>query len=598
MSSAVLVGPAGSEAARLEVTTEPGASDEFDVFRSKSCTAVVWGTVEPSTVPGSHRGASPAEAFANAYREHGIGWLPQLRGVFAAVVWDPRSATLFALRDPMGAHPLFYRSTSDTFVLSPWADSVAGDRPDIDAVAAAAYVLGASLPVERTLYRDVFRLAQGHLLESRGGAVTVTRYWHVTRARDGASPGSAAELFSSVLQTAVERCQRFGDVGVYLSGGLDSAAIATAAAEVARRHGLPSPPAIIALYRGTEYDEEDVQRTVAHALGLEPITRTPEELLRGTGILEAALEVARATPGGPPQLVEGIYDRLSVVAKDHGCVALLSGIGGDDWLLPPPVMAADALRRGNLAAVVRLARAWSSYWPGFGARDVVTDLIWPYAVRPLLAPGVDEAVEWVSPGRLSRRRARRTRAAVPAWLAPDLEMRGELVEALQRRRPRPRAPHLAEESRRELLDHPTSSLIFENLFAATARTGVRVFAPLLDPDVVEVVGSLPPVRLVAGGRAKALAAELAGARVPSYARRWPRSVYGDSLWRDALASEGSTAWSRAGEAPVLASLGVLDPSLVADTLVAGRRIPSSGEAARLIRALILETWLQSRILEA
>jgi hypothetical protein len=591
MSAAVVAGFA-EEAPRFDVATD-GSSPL--VHAADEGVAVVWGEVDRATLPANAPSAAEALLRACLRSEHTL--LRHLRGSFAAAVWDPSHRKLVAIRDPMGAHPLFYRRTADGVVISPSADEAAGPRPAFDPVALAAYIVGASLDVERTLHANVRRVPQGHVLELEPGCARLSRYWSPEPPRTNIDDGESLDRFASALRGAVGRALPSGSCGVYLSGGLDSAAIATALSDVAGRAGIPRPPAVMALYRGTEYDEEVVQRAVAAALGLPVVARTPRELLGHDGYLSSALELAGTTPGAPPQLVEGMYDRLARVAQEHGCTTILSGIGGDDWLLPPPAMAADALRRANFAAVAQLARAWIGYWPGFGSRDLVGDLLWPYGLRPLLAAPADRLVERIAPRWIAARRTRRTAASLPDLLAPDTGLRQDLVETIVGSRVQPALRELAGLSRQRLLDHATPSLMLEQIFAASERTGVRVQAPLLDPDVVSVINSLPPARLVAHGRAKALAAELAATKVAAYRDRWPATVYGDSLWRGALEAEGATVWASLDGVPTLTSLGVVDAEALKGRVTAPVETITSADAARIIRALILEGWLRTRILE-
>lgn len=575
--------------------------DERDapaVFASNVCTIVLSGDLDLASLP-SGSASSPVERLHDAYLGDHTRFLPQLRGSFALVVWDARERTLLALRDPMGAHPLFYARAGGRIALSPSADAVAETPVGVDRVAAAAFVFSRPLPAEQTLLSGVQRLQAGHLLEFRSGLVSATRYWQPPLYPETAeSDEESLWRFEEALRTAVERCLPLDRVGVFLSGGLDSASIAVVAAEVCRRRGLPPPPALMMLYRGNDADEEAVQRTVAEALGMPPLGRTPEELLvADRGLLASALDLARSTPGGPPELVEPIYDRLTLLARDEqGCSVVLSGMGGDDWLLPPPFLAADSMRRLDLSSVVQLARAWWNYWPAFGARELVSKLLWPYAVTPLLRQPTVRAVERAAPAYVKERRRSRLVASLPDWLAPDPELHAELVDTFSRGTPAVQAKDHVARSRLRLLDHVTPSLIMEHLYAVEQRIGIRVPAPLLDPDVVSVIGSVPPVRLVAHGRAKALAAELAGARVPPFARRWPPTVYGHSLWERTLALEGPAVWSEIGGTEVLARAGVIDHELLADRFQRKDTPWTSADAIRLIRALILEMWLRVRIL--
>ena len=598
MSWVALVEPAGRDL-RFELVA--GSEQQRpEVFASDACTVVVGGSLDLASLP-SERSARPAvERVHDAYLRDHTRFLPQLRGSFALVIWDAGRRTLLAVRDPMGAHPLFYSLAQGGIAISPWAGEVSSSAVNADPVAAAAYVFGGSLPAARTLLADVRRLLQGHLLEFRLGAVNTTRYWQPDlEPRAGESNAESLVRFQEALSAAVERsAPSVEGLGVYLSGGLDSASIAVVATDICRRDALPPPAALMMLYRGHQADEEVVQRTVAEALGMKPLARTPDELLTD-GLLASALELARTTPGGPPELIEGVYDRLALLGREEaGCAAVLSGMGGDDWLLPPPSLAADSLRRLDLSPIIQLAQAWRGYWPGFGRRELVRDLLLPYALRPLLREPAVGAVERVAPGYVRARRRNRVLASLPGWLVPDRTLRAQLAAALAEHRPAVSARDHVTRSRLRLLDHTTPSVIQEGLFSAKQRIGIPVLAPLLDPDVVSVISSIPPVRLVAHGRAKALAAELAGSRVPAYARQWPPTVYGDSLWARTIASEGAAAWSTTGGMELLAAAGVVDDQVLEQRLQQKERRWSAAEGTRLIRALILEVWFRGRILPA
>jgi Asparagine synthase/Glutamine amidotransferase domain len=598
VSWVALVKPAGRDL-RFELVA--GSEQQGPgVFASDACTVVVSGSLDVGSLPSERSARPAAERVHDAYLRDHTQFLPQLRGSFALVVWDPGRRTLLAVRDPMGAHPLFYSLAHGGIAISPSVEAVSSSPVSADPVAAAAYVVGRPLPAARTLLADVRRLPPGHVMEFRLGAVNSTRYWQPDlEPRVGESNAESLVRFQEALSAAIERfAPSLDGLGVYLSGGLDSASIAVVATDICRRDGLLAPAALMMLYRGHQADEEVVQRTVADALGMKPLARTPDELLTD-GLLASALDLARTTPGGPPELIEGIYDRLALLGREEeGCAAVLSGMGGDDWLLPPPSLAADSLRRLDISPIIQLARAWRGYWPGFGGRELVRDLLLPFALRPLLREPAVGAVERVAPSYVRARRRNRVLASLPDWLVPDRTLRAEFVAACAEHRPAVSARDHVTRSRLRLLDHATPSMIQEALFAAKQRIGIPVLAPLLDPDVVSVITSIPPVRLVAHGRAKALAAELAGSRVPAYARHWPPTVYGDSLWARTITSEGTAAWSKTGGAELLAAAGVVDRHLLEQRLRQKERRWSAAESTWLIRALILEVWLQGRILPA
>lgn len=582
----------GKQPSPVSVVSEPGEAPLLE--RHGPCIVAVGGHVEPESLPGDTDGAI-AQRLADRYLRAGTGFLQELRGSFALLFWDERDGRLLALRDPMGSHPLFYREEEGTIAFSPSPDAVADVPRKVDRLAAAAHVLNVPAPMERTYYVDVKRLPPGHVLERRASSTLIRRYWSPRSPGPAASSDDSLEAFSDVLHRAIRRCLRFSPLAVYLSGGLDSGAIATAAVQVCARHDVERPLALLTFFRGTGADEERVQRTVVQALGLPFVCGTPGELLEGRGLLHEAIALARRTPDAPPQLVEPLYDSLAGMASARGCRGILSGMGGDDWLLPSPFYAAERLRVLDVAGALRLVRAWSAYWPDFGLRDAVARLLWPYGVRPLLRRPVVRAIERILPGRLQKRRYEMARSALPSWI-PDDDLRDELA-ALVSERPDPvPVRDLPFESKRRLLENPTVSLMQEGLYTAGERTGVRVLAPLLDPDVVAFLLNVDAGRHVAAGRGKALAAELIGAVVPDFGTDWPATVYGDSIWTTTVAAEAAE-WQAIGGLELLDSLGVVDQAQLLKRLTPrDREALGVRDAVSLARAMTLDVWLRTRIL--
>ncbi|HJQ51993.1 MAG TPA: asparagine synthase-related protein [Gaiellaceae bacterium] len=583
----------GKQPSPVRVLSEPDGEAPI-VERREPCIVVLGGYVETESLPGDS-GGGIAERLADSYLRTGTGFLQALRGSFALLLWDERDGRLLALRDPTGSHPLFYREEEEAVAFSPSPDAVAGVPRKVDRLTAAAHVLSVPAPIERTFYIDVKRLPPGHVLERESRSTLVRRYWTPRSPGQVASGDDTLEAFQEVLHRAIRRCLRFSPLAVYLSGGLDSGAIATAAVQVCAQQQVERPLALLTFFRGTSADEERVQRTVVQALDLPFVGGTPEELLDGQGLLREAIALARRTRDVPPQLIEPLYDRLAGMARTIGCRGILSGMGGDDWLLPNPFHAAERLVALDVAGVLRLAKAWRVYWPDFGVRDSLAHLVWPYGVRPLLRRPAVLAIERLLPGHLQKRRYQMARRALPAWI-PDGELRDELSAIVSERPLSVPIRDLPFESKLRLLENPTQSLMQEDLYTAGERTGMRVLAPLLDPDVVSFLLSVDPGRLVAAGRGKAFAAELAGAAVTDFGSDWPSTVYGDSVWTTTVAAEAAE-WHAIGGLEVLNSLGVVDQAKLAKGLnPPGGETLDAREAVSLARAMTLDVWLRTRIL--
>jgi asparagine synthase (glutamine-hydrolysing) len=532
---------------------------------------------------------SDGDTVVNAYLRDGPSVFPRLRGRFAIVLVDRRSGVSFALRDPLGAHPLFYAVDDRTLYLSPSAAAVAcrdGKAPELNRLAAAAFILRTSLDAEETLFEGVRRLLQCHLLERHNGRIQTRRYWEPEAERD--VEDVLAELHRLLVQ-AIER-NVDGRAGVFLSGGLDSALVAAVLADVARSRGHPPPVALSIAFRGTDADEEATQRLVASRLGLEQVIRTPSELLRHEQLLEAALALGHSFTAQPPELLTPTYDALAALGSSHGCTTILGGSGGDEWLEPQPGYAADRVRSLDVLALLELARAWHGYWPGLSRLGAMRSAVWRSGARPLGRQVVLSVADRVTLGRIDGIRSRRAERRIPAWLAPDETLRRSLVAGiLSRTAPRSLA---ADAEKRTLLESENMSVAQELAFVDGRRTGVGFRSPLLDPDLVAFLYGLPPRRLVAGGRCKALARDALAPYVGDLADSWPQTVYGDSLWAEAIRAEGGRVWSLSGGAPLLTALGAVDPVRLEASLIRPARQASAPELASAWRAVSLDSWFR------
>ena len=177
------------------------------------------------------------ETILHLYEEKGARCVEDLRGMFAFAIWDARRRELFIARDRLGVKPLYYAHTADGslyFASEIKALLEAGAvRPEINYAALPDYLANHAPSGEETLYRGVRRLLPGHTLLWRDGELRVEKYWDVTF--DGGGDGGGDRRrdedliaeWSELFRTSV-RLRLMADVplGMFLSGGIDSSAIA------------------------------------------------------------------------------------------------------------------------------------------------------------------------------------------------------------------------------------------------------------------------------------------------------------------------------------------------------------------------------------
>lgn len=179
--------------------------------------------------------ASDTEVIVHAYEQWGIGCLSRLNGMFAFGLWDSRSGRLYLVRDRLGIKPLFWGLFDGTLAFASDARVLVGlpfVRRELDPSALACYLLYKYVSGEQSIWQGVQRLLPGHLLEFHvaSGRSQIQRYWELPLDQADWSAESALSRFSQLFEESVRDCL-VSDVplGIFLSGGYDSSAVACAA---------------------------------------------------------------------------------------------------------------------------------------------------------------------------------------------------------------------------------------------------------------------------------------------------------------------------------------------------------------------------------
>jgi asparagine synthase (glutamine-hydrolysing) len=530
-----------------------------------------------------------ADGLATGIRRTGLGALERLTGIFAIFLWNPETSTFVAVRDAIGIHPLYYARSGDIVLVSAFVGALLeqpGVDRAVDVAAAATTLAGARLEIDETFFRGVRRVPPGHALTISQGAPRVFRWWDPGEPDSDRAilPTEADREFDELFATAVDRQLPECGIGIFLSGGIDSAAIASMAAERSTLRGIPAPLGLALMVDHPELDEEANQRAIASDLGLELVSTSLEAAVGPAGLLAATLAVSRSESLGPADIIQPVYDRLARDAVARHRTSIMSGQGGDEWLMPPLAYASDRMRRIDLVALARLWRAWHDYLPSRPPRAEAAALLWTNGLRPLVratALGLGSARDRLRLGVLDE---------LPSWLDPERSLRSEVADRVAAARRPPAASKLYRCERRMLLDRPDRPGLTEACFAAHLRTGVRVAMPLLDQEVVRYLYRLPPELLVSGGRAKALARATIAERLPSFGGGWGRTVSGVSYYGNLIARELPAAWAETGGPQLLADLGVVDADALGDAVRRG-----DGVAAAAWGSLNLDVWLRARL---
>jgi hypothetical protein len=537
-----------------------------------------------------------AEFVLRAYVAAGERVLPLLRGSYALVVWDGRRGSALVVRDPNDSHPVFVARDSDRILVAASYGALferGGVSRELDRLALAHWLLIRSVLPRRTFHERVERLPPGHVLAVTPTATTVRRYWHPRNAAPRPlPPAAAAERLAQLVDGAVERAAGGGRLGVFLSGGVDSATVATAAREVSERLALPPPLALSCVFPTPETNEERTQRGVAAALGLPQRVVPLGEALGGDGLLAAGLRLSAS--GWAPCLNpwEPAYTRLAADAAAEGCRVVLTGEGGNDWFEPARAEAADLLRRLRIVALSRFVREEAR--GRASAARTARALVWQHGARPLLRDSARRGLRAVGSGALERRRVEHARALVaPTWALPDRDLASALVDVLAADDPTLGSNgSYRDASRQRALDGAHLLGPVENRFLLARRIGVELANPPLDPDVVAFLYRLPGTTVAAGGP-KGLARETVRARAGEGAASLLGTARAGPFFANAVRSEGPRALERLGGVARLAALGLVDERVFRRAL-AGPDLGSSLLYSHAWQVLACEAWLAGR----
>ena len=416
-------------------------------------------------------GATDSELILRAYATWGEECVQHLRGDFSFAIWDARKKLLFCARDHFGVKPFYYAEPGELFFFSNVLDCLRR-HPDVsgdlnDAAVGDFLLFGLNCDEATTTFRDIRRLPAAHSMTVSADGLRMRRYWSApTNGRIRYQrPEDFVEHFQILLQAAVADRLRADRVGILLSGGLDSATVATTARDLSRTtNGTQDLRAYTAVYQSLIRDEEGgYARQTAEFLGI------PIQFIRMDSVKPFERwnepEVNWSEPVDDP-FFTGFFDQMKTIAAD--CRVVFSGEGSDNLMhfqMWPYVkdMMQNREWTGLLKHVPRYLAVRKSPLPGLGRR----------------AAGIFGKDP--------------TAPIYPRWLRPDFARRlnlqnraGEWSE-LPKNQPHPILPkaHVS-------LSIPHWAAMFEQEHAGFTHHPVEVRYPFLDLRVVNFLLALPP----------------------------------------------------------------------------------------------------------
>lgn len=522
------------------------------------------------------RTGSDAEVIPHLYEERGLDFVEALDGMFAAAVWDARHDRLVLVRDRLGEKPLYHATTGQGlwFASEPKSLRAVGIGNEPDWAAIAQFLRRGAVPHPASAWTGIAQLPPGGRLVLEGERLRCDRYWRVGPLLDGPvldlDLAAAAPLVRAALERGVAAALTSDvPVGVFLSGGLDS----TAVAALARPH-LGQLDTFALGFEVPGFDERNHAALAARALGTRHRTLivTPALLLEGLATLSPLLDEPIADPALVPTFL------LARFAREHVKVALV-GEGGDELFAGYPTYLGGALAKRVQQLPPGVRRWLLSVAPRLGASQGNTTVRW--MLRRFLE-GVDRPLperhrEWT--GYVSavslRRLATPDGPLAAAATAPD-----DPPASLPGRTTVDRLLGL------DLTGHLPDTLL-RKVDRATMAASLEGRAPLLDRHLVELVCRLPSALKMHGFATKRVLRRAVADVVPApILRRVKRGL-----------TVPLTSWIAGPLLPfVRESLARLDPTVIrpeaAQSLLADHLAQRRDNRRELWALVMLQAWLE------
>ena len=287
---------------------------------------------------------SDTEVIVNAYKEWGAGCQEKFKGMWAILIYDNRTGSIFLSRDRYGIKPLYYWNAPDgslligseikQFTQYPlW-------KPTLNSQRAYDYLFyGYTDHTDECLFKDVYQIPAGHysLIEFNqigvrvGGRVPSTKWYHPKWGNvQEIGVNEAAEQFRKHFTETIKLYLRSDvPVGTALSGGLDSSAIVCVVNEILRQSGIDGlQKSFSSCNHDVQYSEFEWMQHVINHTTVDPhfVYPTPDNLFQKTKTILWYMD----EPYQSQSAFLGFH--VFELAAKNGVKVLLNGQGADEYL--------------------------------------------------------------------------------------------------------------------------------------------------------------------------------------------------------------------------------------------------------------------------
>lgn len=266
------------------------------------------------------RSGCDLEVIPHAWAHWGPSAIGRLQGMFAVALWHKGEQCLYLFRDATGQKPLYWTQQAGRFGFASEIRGLgaAGLSLRVETRHLAAYMGLRYLPGPQTAFGGVQELSPGHILSVQSGQAA--RIWRWDRAEESTGADLATDLGDLARQAVQRACRADVPVGIYLSGGVDSAFLARAAAA----QGLAGPALTLTFEQAL--NEADRACEVARVTGF-----SHHRVPWSSAALERLPDLVARLENPVGDVIIVALDLLAERAAELGVRAVLSGEGPDEW---------------------------------------------------------------------------------------------------------------------------------------------------------------------------------------------------------------------------------------------------------------------------
>lgn len=306
-------------------------------------------------------GDSEVEVLLRGYRHWGDSLASKIQGMYAIAFWDRKDNTLILIRDPLGKKPIYIYQNKELFAFASEIKALWKLLPNngefLDKESLVSFLVSDSVATPRSIDSRIKKVKPGTILKIVDGSSTELKFWPLLSFKSSIETYDIPSKFQSLLKASVEqRLLSEASIGIFLSSGLDSMAVASTIASAAKEK-IQS----FTLKFDGSYDESNLAGQIAKEFGFEHtvVKATDEDLAEIWTNAKDLMDEPLNDPAILPMML------LSRTASKSIKVAI-TGDGGDELFLGYPQLKLHQYKLIRSKLLASILRPFLKVWPDDG----------------------------------------------------------------------------------------------------------------------------------------------------------------------------------------------------------------------------------------